>query len=55
MSVRNPNSPKRFLKERQLTLEGEIAEIKQQTLDEERIDKEAMYDGFTAVCTSLEI
>ena len=37
-----------------MTMDGEIAEKTASVLDEERIAKEEKYDGFTAVCTTLE-
>ena len=37
-----------------MTLDGEIAEIREQDLDIKRIEEEERYDGFTAVCTTLE-
>lgn len=52
--TRNPNSPSRFVEEIQLTMDGEIAEKTSRSLDEKKIAEESMYDGFTAVCTTLE-
>ena len=52
--TRNPNSPSRFIEELQLTMDGEIAEKTLRTLDEKKIVEESIYDGFTAVCTTLE-
>ena len=52
--TRNPNSPTRFIEEIQLTMDGEVAEKTSRSLDEKRIAEESMYDGFTAVCTTLE-
>jgi len=52
--TRNPNSPTRFVKEIQLTMDGEVAEKNSRSLDEKKIAEESMYDGFTAVCTTLE-
>ncbi|MBP3852245.1 MAG: IS1634 family transposase [Erysipelotrichaceae bacterium] len=52
--TRNPNSPSRFVEEIQLTMDGEVAEKTSRSLDEKRIAEESMYDGFTAVCTTLE-
>lgn len=52
--TRNQNSPKRFVAERNLTPDGEVAEKKELSLDNEKIQKEAKYDGFYAVCTTLE-
>lgn len=53
-TARNQNSPKRFVSETTVTAEGEVAERKILSLDEDKIAKEAMYDGFYAVCTTLE-
>ena len=52
--TRNPNSPSRFVEEIQLTMDGEVAEKTSRSLDEEKIAEESKYDGFTAVCTTLE-
>ena len=52
--TRNQNSPKRFVSERNLTADGEDAEKKVLSLDSEKIQTEAQYDGFYAVCTTLE-
>ena len=51
---RNQNSPKRFVAETDVTPGGEVADKKILSLDEEKIEKESMYDGFYAVCTTLE-
>ena len=45
---------KRFLKETNTTREGEIAEQVLLTLNQERIQEEARYDGLYAVATNLE-
>lgn len=52
--TRNPNSPTRFIEEIQMTMDGEIAEKTSRGLDEKKVREESMYDGFTAVCTTLE-
>lgn len=52
--TRNPNSPDRFIKKHSVTKDGEIAEQISMTLDEEKIHAEESYDGFSAVCTTLE-
>ena len=52
--TRNPNSPSRFVEEIQLTMDGEVAEKTSRSLNEKKIAEESMYDGFTAVCTTLE-
>lgn len=51
---RNQNSPKRFVTETDITSDGEVADKKILSLDQEKIEKESMYDGFYAVCTTLE-
>lgn len=53
-ATRNPNSPNRFVTETNTTPDGEVAEKKTLSLDITRIEDEAMYDGFYAVCTTLE-
>jgi len=52
--TRNPNSPTRFIEEIQMTMDGEVAEKTSRSLDEKKIVEESIYDGFTAVCTTLE-
>ena len=51
---KNPNDPMRFIKTTTVTADGEIAEKTIYALDQEQIEKEAMYDGFYAVVTNLE-
>lgn len=51
---RNPNSPSRFLEEISYTKDGEIAAHTDITVDEDKIADEERYDGFYAVCTTLE-
>lgn len=51
---RNQNSPERFIEEMQMTMDGEVAEKTALSLDEDRIADEARFDGFYAVCTTLE-
>ena len=52
--TRNPNSPARFIEETQMTMDGEIAEKTSRSLDTDKVSEEERYDGFTAVCTTLE-
>lgn len=52
--TRNQNSPSRFIEQIQMTLDGEIAEKTSLSLNETKIAEESKYDGFTAVCTTLE-
>lgn len=51
---RNQNSPKRFIDETNVTNDGEICDKKILNLNEEKIRKEEIFDGFYAVCTNLE-
>ena len=51
---RNQNSPKRFISETGITPDGEVAVKKILTLDHDKIEAEARFDGFYAVCTTLE-
>lgn len=53
-STRNQNSPKRFIAETNITPDGEIADKRILSLDTEKIKAEARFDGFYAVCTTLE-
>lgn len=50
----HPNDYKRFIKKRVYTDEGEIAENELYCINEDLIAKEAMFDGFYAVCTVLK-
>lgn len=52
--TRNQNSPTRFIEQIQMTIDGEVAEKTISSLDENKIAEEAKFDGFTAVCTTLE-
>lgn len=51
--TRNPNDPARFVRKVNTTEDGEVADKTELSLDQDRIDQEAMYDGFYAVCTNL--
>ncbi|MGX8833912.1 IS1634 family transposase [Amedibacillus sp. YH-ame6] len=51
---RNPNDPARFVTSTSTTAYGEVADIEYKTLNQEAIDKEAMYDGFYGVTTNLD-
>ena len=48
------NDPKRFIKANHATEDGEAAEHTAYYIDEDAITQEEKYDGFYAVCTSLE-
>lgn len=52
--TRNPNDPARLIKKTAVTTDGEAADKEFYELDQEAIDKEAMYDGFYAVVTDME-
>ena len=49
----NPNDPGRFVRNTPVTKDGEAADKTYYSLDIEQIEKEAMYDGYYAVCTNL--
>lgn len=51
---RNPNDPARFVKLTHITGEGEIASKSVAALDEDRINAEALFDGFSCIATNLE-
>ena len=48
------NDPKRFIKADHATSDGEVADQTVYYIDEEAVAQEEKYDGFYAVCTSLE-
>jgi len=48
------NDFKRFIESTSITKEGEIAKNKIYDINQEVIEKEAIYDGFYAICTNLE-
>ena len=50
----NQNDCKRFITKTGVTANGEIANKEVYSLDESKIQNEAQYDGFYAVCTNLE-
>lgn len=50
----NPNDYKRFIQTVNTTSEGEVAAQTHHQLNVSKIDQEARYDGFYAVCTNLE-
>ena len=54
ISKNRQNDPKSFIKFSSITNDGEIAEKKVFSLNQSAIDNEAMFDGFYAVCTTLE-
>lgn len=48
------NDYKRFVKKTSVTKDGEIAENKVYSIDNDQISKESKFDGFYGVCTNLE-
>ena len=50
----NQNDFKRFIKKTNITNDGEIAEKKVLTLNNDAIQKEERFDGFYGVCTNLD-
>jgi transposase len=50
----NPNDPQRFIEESYITKDGEAATESAIALNYDKIAKEAQYDGFYAVVTTLE-
>ena len=52
--TRNNNSPMRFVTQTMTTDDGEVAENIETSLNVDLINKEAMFDGFYAICTNLE-
>lgn len=50
----NANDYRRFINQKNITVEGEIANREIYSIDEQRISQETQYDGFYAVCTNLE-
>lgn len=51
---KGPNDPSRFIEESYVTEDGETAEKCKLFLDDAAITKETNFDGFYAVCTTLE-
>ena len=49
----NQNDPARFVRSLAVTADGEAADKVHLSLDQEKIDEEAMYDGYYAICTDL--
>ena len=54
VSRNRQNDPKRFIKSTSLTSDGEVADKKVLALNQSAIDSESAFDGFYAVCTTLE-
>ena len=51
---KSPNDAKRFIKTEYCTEDGELAQVKNFSLNQEMIDQEARFDGFYCICTDLE-
>ncbi len=51
---RNPHSPSRFISQIKTTPTGEVAKETHYSIDNDAILKEARYDGFYGICTTLE-
>lgn len=54
LTKKRQDDPKRFITTSSITKDGEIANKKILSLNTSAIEKEAQYDGFYAVCTTLE-
>jgi hypothetical protein len=54
MERKNQNDFRRLVKRTSATREGEVADVTVYAIDEEVISKEAQYDGFYGLCTSLD-
>ena len=50
----NANDPARFIEITTTTSNGEIAEEKYASINQNKVDEEAMYDGFYAVITNID-
>ena len=51
--TRNQNDPNRFINETSLTKDGEVADEKNYSINQEQIDEESKYDGLYAVSTNI--
>lgn len=51
---KSPNDAKRFIRTEYCTEDGELAQVKNFSLNQEMIDQEARFDGFYCICTDLE-
>jgi len=54
ISRNRQNDPKRFIKSTPVTKDGEVADKRVLALNQSAIDSESAFDGFYAVCTTLE-
>lgn len=50
----NQNSPTRFIEDQYLTEYGEVASITSSKVNYDKVEKEEKYDGYYAVCTTLD-
>ena len=51
---KSPNDAKRFIRTEYCTEDGELAQVKNFSLNQEMIEQEARFDGFYCICTDLE-
>ena len=51
---KSPNDAKRFIRTEYCTEDGELAQVKNFSLNQEMIEQEAQFDGFYCICTDLE-
>lgn len=54
LGTSNPRDPKYYIKRRDTTEHGEVAEETYYTIDETKVQEDMKYDGFYAVTTDLE-
>lgn len=50
---KSPNDAKRFIRTEYCTEDGELAQVKNFSLNQEMIEQEARFDGFYCICTDL--
>lgn len=51
---RSQNDPKRFIKQECCTADGELADFRNFSINQELTEQEARFDGFYGICTDLE-
>lgn len=51
---RSQNDPKRFIRQESCTADGELAGIRNFSINQELIEQESRFDGFYGICTDLE-
>lgn len=51
---KSPNDAGRFIKQENCTIDGELAQYKSFSLNQDVIDQEARFDGYYGICTDLE-